>query len=105
MYIGKRYNFLENVLFTLHTCACMCFLLHFYIWKEGYDIMGKTSAAVKNRYAAKVYDRINLTVKKGQKNIIQAHAEQQGESINAFINRAIDETISNDATKNSPTNI
>jgi len=67
--------------------------------------MGKTSAAVKNRYAAKVYDRINLTVKKGQKNIIQAHAEQQGESINAFINRAIDETISNDAAKNSPTNI
>lgn len=33
--------------------------------------MGKTSAAVKNRYAAKAYDRINLIVKKGQKEVIQ----------------------------------
>ena len=67
--------------------------------------MGKTSVAVKERYNKKNYENIRLRVKAGQKDAIQAHAEQQGESINAFINRAIDETISNDAAKNSPTNI
>ena len=39
------------------------------------------------------YDRINLTVLKGRKDIIKAHAESKGESVNAFINRAIDETM------------
>ena len=58
--------------------------------------MGKTSAAVKNRYAAKAYDRINLIVKKGQKQIIQQHAEKAGESVNGFINRAIEEAMQRD---------
>ena len=61
--------------------------------------MGKTSAAVKNRYAAKAYDRINLIVKKGQKQVIQEHAEKKGESVNGFINRAIEETMANDDAK------
>ena len=61
--------------------------------------MGKTSAAVKNRYAAKAYDRINLIVKKGQKQVIQAHAEQNGESVNGFINRAIEETLLRDSER------
>lgn len=61
--------------------------------------MGKTSAAVKNRYAAKAYDRINLIVKKGQKQVIQAHAEQNGESVNGFINRAIEETMQRDSER------
>lgn len=61
--------------------------------------MGKTSAAVKNRYAAKAYDRINLIVKKGQKQVIQAHAEQNGESVNGFINRAIEETLQRDSER------
>ena len=55
--------------------------------------MGKTSAAVKNRYAAKAYERINLIVKKGQKQVIQHHAEKTGESVNGFINRAIEEAM------------
>ena len=58
--------------------------------------MGKTSAAVKNRYAAKAYDRINLIVKKGQKQVIQQHAEKTGESVNGFINRAIEEAMQRD---------
>ena len=52
-----------------------------------------------NKYIAKAYDRINLTVPKGQKEVIQAHAERQGESTNAFINRAINEAIERE-TKN-----
>ena len=42
------------------------------------------------------YDRINLTVKKGDKEKIQAHAEARGESANGFINRAIAETMERD---------
>lgn len=51
--------------------------------------MGKTSASAKNRYNEKAYDRINLTVPKGEKEIIKAHAEAMGESVNAFIYRAV----------------
>ena len=56
----------------------------------------KTSAAVKNRYNDKTYDRINLTVYKGEKELIKEHAEAKGESVNGFINRAIKETIERD---------
>lgn len=52
-----------------------------------------------NKYISKAYDRINLTVPKGQKEIIQSHAEAMGESTNAFINRAIDEAMAKDKEK------
>ena len=58
--------------------------------------MGRTSAATKNKWNDKAYDRINLTVPKGQKETIKAHADATGESVNAFINRAINETIQKD---------
>jgi hypothetical protein len=61
--------------------------------------MGKASTRAQNRYIAKAYDRINLTVPKGKKETIQAHAETQGESVNGFINRAIDNQISQDRRK------
>jgi uncharacterized protein (DUF1778 family) len=51
--------------------------------------MAKTSAAVKNRYNNKAYDRINLTVQKGQKEVIKAYAEAHDESLNGFIQKAI----------------
>ena len=41
-------------------------------------------------------DRINVTMAKGKKDTLKAHAEAMGESVNAFINRAIDETLSRD---------
>ena len=44
-------------------------------------------------YIAKAYDRIELKVKKGRKDLIKAHAESKGESINGFVNRAINETM------------
>ena len=58
--------------------------------------MGKASTRAHNKYIAKAYDRINLTVPKGKKDTIQAHAEARGESVNGFINRAIDHQISQD---------
>ena len=62
--------------------------------------MSKTSAAVKNRYNAKAYDRITIVVKKGEKEVIKAHAEKfDGGSVNAFIQRAIAETMERDNQK------
>lgn len=60
--------------------------------------MSVTKAQQKavNKYMAANYDRVNLTMPKGQKEIIQAHSEALGESVNGFINRAIKETMERD---------
>lgn len=52
-----------------------------------------------NKFIAEAYDRVNLTMPKGKKEIIKAHAEQQNESTNSFINRAIDETMQRDSER------
>ena len=49
--------------------------------------------AYDNAFIAKAYDRINLTVPKGKKEVIREYAESQVESVNAFINRLINEEI------------
>ena len=49
----------------------------------------KTSAAVKNRYAAKAYDRMTLIVPKGQKATVEAFAREHGDSINGVTNKAL----------------
>ena len=54
---------------------------------------GKASTRAKNKYNAENYDRISLSVPKGKKEQIKAFAENKGESLNGFINRAVDETI------------
>lgn len=62
--------------------------------------VSKKQQACVNRYIAKAYDRIELTVKKGQKEIIKAHAaEYDGGSVNGFIQRAITETMERDKAK------
>ena len=58
--------------------------------------MGKTSSKVKDRYNAKAYDEIKTRVSKGKKEVIKEHATKNGESLNGFINRAIDETMERD---------
>lgn len=58
--------------------------------------MGKKSTATKNKWNAANYDRVNLTVAKGKKETIKQHAESRGETVNSFINRAIDETMTRD---------
>ena len=58
-----------------------------------------TSPAVKNRYNKKAYDRLSLTVRKGNKEIITAHAQSMGESTNAFILRAVEEQMKRDKEK------
>lgn len=60
---------------------------------------GKASTRAKNKYNAANYDRVALQVTIGKKDIIKAHAEAHGESLNGFVNRAIDETIDRDGKK------
>lgn len=55
--------------------------------------MEKSKSQYRNAWIAEKLDRINLTVPKGQKEAIKAHAEAQGESVNGFIGRAIQETM------------
>lgn len=58
--------------------------------------MGKTSAKSKNRYNEKAYDRIFIVVPKGQKDVIRERAEERGQSINAFIIKAIEKEMNRD---------
>lgn len=54
------------------------------------------SKAVR-KYNAKTYDRIELVVPKGHKETIKTAADRAGESVNAFINAAIQERMQKDA--------
>ena len=54
--------------------------------------------AAQKRYIAKL-KRVEITMPPEKKQRIQDHAENRGESINGFINRAIDETIERDQEK------
>lgn len=56
----------------------------------------KAQQKAVNKYMKENYDRINLTVPKGKKEIVSTHAEAHSESVNGFINRAIDETMERD---------
>ncbi len=62
------------------------------------DYMPTSKAQQKavSKYMKNNYDEIKIRTSKGQKDIIKAHAEANGESVNGFINRAIDETMSRD---------
>lgn len=67
----------------------------------GINMAGKSE--YRNAWIAEKLDRINLTVPKGRKEAIKAHAEAQGESVNAFINRAIEEAMERDNAATGPT--
>jgi predicted HicB family RNase H-like nuclease len=58
--------------------------------------MAKRKSEWQNNYIAKTYDRVNLLLTKGKKTVLQAHAQNQGESLNGFVNRAIDEAVERD---------
>lgn len=64
--------------------------------------VSKKQQASVNRYIAKSYDRINLTVPKGKKERIQSYAQSVGESVNGFINRAIDDAMRDKNKTDSP---
>ena len=56
----------------------------------------KAQQRAVSKYMKENYDEIKVRVEKGQKEVIKAHAEARSESVNGFINRAIDETMERD---------
>ena len=58
--------------------------------------VSKAQQKAVNKYMNANYDRINLTLPKGQKDVVKTHADSQGESVNAFIARAIDQQMERD---------
>ena len=58
--------------------------------------VSKKQQASVHKYVKEHYDRISVTVPQGKREVIRHHAASQGESINGFINRAIDETMERD---------
>ena len=61
---------------------------------NSYIIDGKRSTA--DEYNKGKYEDLRIRVQKGRKAEIRAHVESTGESLNAFVNRAISETIGRD---------
>lgn len=59
-----------------------------------YNEVGKTAT---NKYRSK-FDMIQIRVEQGMRDKIFKHAKKHGESMNAFINRAIKETMDRDKT-------
>lgn len=60
--------------------------------------ISKAQQKATAKYVKQNYDRIEVKVPKGDKEALQAHAQAQGESLNKFINRAINEQIKRDTT-------
>lgn len=58
--------------------------------------VSKAQQRAVNKYVKSNYDEVKLRMPKGKKDVIHAHAAQQGESVNAYINRAIDEAMQRD---------
>ena len=67
--------------------------------------ISKAQQRATANYVKKSYDRIEVKVSKGRKEIIQAHAAiKDGGSLNAFINRAITETMERDTAATADVN-
>ena len=56
----------------------------------------KANQRAVNKYVKANYDRINVTMPKGEKEVIQECAAAHGESVNSFIVRSIRERIERD---------
>lgn len=55
--------------------------------------MAKSQTIASNKYNAKAYDRIAVSVKKGQREIIRQYAESKGLSLNGYINKLINDDM------------
>ena len=58
--------------------------------------VSKAQQASVNKYIKSNYDRINVTLPKGSRDALKAHAEARGESVNGFVVRAISEAMERD---------
>ena len=56
-------------------------------------------ARASKKYEQEKIERVAFRVPKGHREVIQSHAKHRGESVNEFINRAVNETIARDNEK------
>ena len=56
--------------------------------------VSKAQQRAVHKYVKDNYDRMELTVPKGRKAELKALAESRGQSVNAFVNEAIDAAVS-----------
>lgn len=59
------------------------------------------STQAKRKYNNKKYDRIAINVKKGRRDELKTIAAQNGESLNTFINKAIEQRINSEKWLNT----
>ena len=52
--------------------------------------MGKTSAAVKNRYASKNYDRFQVLVRKGTLDMLKEYCDKHGTSVGGLVKELLE---------------
>ena len=77
-----------NELLTLNNDNLTLNILNDIIKAKGSDIMSPQSKAhikASNKYNAKTYERLNILVKKGERERIKAYAEAKGMSLNAYV--------------------
>jgi len=58
--------------------------------------VSKAQQKAVHKYVKANYDRMELTVPKGRKDEIKAHAIAMGETVNSFVNRAVVSQIERD---------
>ena len=94
-----------NILLMYNICKVEKETLYFtapIIEKKEGTVMSEESKTSKaqqkavNKYVKNNYDRINVTFPKGRKEKIRSYAESHGESVNAFIVRAVNDTMERD---------
>ena len=61
--------------------------------------MGTTKAQQKavHKYVKEKYDRLELTIPKGKKQKIKDYAAAAGESVNAYVGKAVDERMARES--------
>ena len=65
--------------------------------KRPYTVNGQR--VTHEEYVKTKYEDLRVRVPKGKKELVQAHAEARRESVNGFINRAIDHEMERDSLR------
>lgn len=84
--MAKGTNLYMSNYMNLHIIELVCIRGDLVKHPKYYDSQKEATA----RYNKKAYDRINVIVKKGQRQIIKDFAASQGKSLNRFICDAIE---------------
>lgn len=73
--------------------------------KSSYTGQTEARRRATAKYLKETVEDIRIRVPKGQKAIIKSHADNQGESLNSFVIRAIDEAMERDSSQANPKQI